>query len=95
MQEYGKTSSCTAAKSYTEKTDTIQNQAMHMMAGATNSTSICALETATGQQALKDRRSIKVLNQAEQFKRLTDYPMHSRMSKLTEKKTEEVQLYPS
>ena len=75
------TSSCTAAKSNTETTNAIQNQAMHSMTGAMCSTPISVLETATGLRSLEDRR--KVLAQAPKFKRLTDRPMHSQMSKPT------------
>ena len=77
------TSTCTAAKSKTEKTYRIQKQAMRMMTGAMRSTPISALETATGLQSLEDRSSVKLLTQAEKFKRLTDHPMHSRTSKPT------------
>ena len=74
-------SSCTAAKSNTEKTNRIQNQAMRMMTGAMHSTPISALETAIGLQFLEDRSNTKVLIQAAKFKRFTDHSMHSRMSK--------------
>ena len=82
--DYGMTSSCTAAKLNTKKTSRIQNQAMRMVTGAMCSIPISVLETATGLRSLEDRNSIEVLIQAAQFKRLTDHPMHSRMSKPTE-----------
>ena len=68
MLEYGRTSSCTTTKSNNEKTDRSQTQAM-LVTGATCSTPVSALETATGLQSLEDRRRIKVLTRAAQFKR--------------------------
>ena len=74
-------SSCIAAKSVTEKSNRIQNQAMCMMTGAMHSTLISALETVTGLQSLEDRSSIKMPTQAAKFERLTEHPMHNRLSK--------------
>ena len=80
------TFSCTAEKSHTEKTNRIQNQAIHMMTEAMHSTPISALETITGLQCLEDKSRIKVLTQAAKFRRLTDHPMHSQMSKPTKER---------
>ena len=64
--EYGMTSTCTAAKSNTEKNNRVHNQDMSMMAGAMGSSPISALETATGLQYLEDRNvSIKVLTRQQ------------------------------
>ena len=75
------TSSCTAAKSNTEHTNRIQNQAMDMATGAISSTQVSALETATGLQSLEDRICVKVRAQAAKFKRLIYHTVHSRMNK--------------
>ena len=79
--EYGMISNCTAAKSNTETTINIQNQAMHMKTGAIRSTPISALENTTDMQSLEDRSKIKVLTLTAKFKKLTDYPIHSRIIK--------------
>ena len=59
---------------------------MHIMTGAMRSTSITTLETATGLQSLANSSNIKVPTRAAKFKRLTDHPMHSWISKSTKGK---------
>ena len=78
--EYGMNSSCTAAKCNTERPT---GSKIRPYTGAVHSTSISALETTSGLQSLENRINIKALSQAAKFKRLTDQPMHSQMSKPT------------
>ena len=77
--EYCMAATATAAKSHSDKIARIQNQAMRLMTGAMRTTPINTLESITGLQSMEDRKDIKVMTQAQKFKRLDRHPMQNRM----------------
>ena len=83
VAEYGITAWATAAKSNFDSISRIQNQSQRLITGAMRSTPIKQMEEITGLQPMEERRDTRLLTQAAKFKRLTNHPMHSRMSKPT------------
>ncbi|XP_064646246.1 uncharacterized protein LOC135499431 [Lineus longissimus] len=86
VMEYGTTAMTNAAKSNTEKLNRVQNQAARIITGGMKSTPITAMETIAQLQPSQDRRDVKVMIQAEKFKRLTNHPMHQRVKKVSRKR---------
>ena len=83
VAEYGITVWATAAKSNFDSISRIQKQSQRLITGAIRSTPIMQMEEITGLQPMEERRDTRLLTQAAKFKRLTNHPMHSRMSKPT------------
>ena len=81
--EYGMTAWGTTAKSNFDRVSKVQNQETRIITGAMKSTPIIELETITGLQSLDDRRDLKLLRQADKFRRLQDHPMRQRLSQPT------------
>jgi len=81
VMEYGITAMTNAAKSNTEKLSRVQNQAARIITGGMKSTPITAMETTAQLQPPQHRRDVKVMTQAEKFKRMTNHPMHQRVQK--------------
>ena len=83
VAEYGITAWATAAKSNFDNISRVQNQAQRLITGAMRSTPIRKMEEITGLQPMEERRDTRLLTQAAKYKRLTNHPMHNRMSKPT------------
>ena len=84
--EYGITAWGTASKSHFDKIKRVQNQAARIITGGMKSTPINDLENCTGLQSLEERRSSKILTQAETFKKLPAHPMRQRMKEPTKRR---------
>ena len=77
--EYGASAWATAAKTYTNKLDKVQNIGLKTILGAMKTTPIAELKKTTGVEPLEGRRQAKLLIHAEKMKRMPDHPLHQKL----------------
>ena len=81
--EYASTSWSTAAKTNTARLTKVQNAGLRLITGGMKTTPISVMEKAAQLHSLEDRRSEKILRQAEKMKRLPSHPLHTKLQEPT------------
>ena len=81
--EYASTMWGTAAKTNKSRLDKIQNMALWVIHGAMKTTPVHDMEKTANVEPLDRRRSLKILIQGEELRRLPSHPLHTNLAQPT------------
>ena len=86
--EYASTTWETAAKTNKNRLDKLQHMGLRVILDAMKTTPVHGMQKAASVEPLESRRSIKVLTQGEELKRLPSHPLHEKLGQPTKNRLE-------
>ena len=81
--EHGSSSWMTAAKTYHQTLDNVQNQALRIITGAMKSTPMQSMEEITNMSPLRKRKESKTTIQTTKYQCSEGHPMNTRLKQLS------------